>query len=299
MERDVQLSRSLFLSGIVIMAYDHILTLGPEIRHVWPTRRSFPSAWFLCLRYFSFCSNIVVALDTFVDFGPKLVPTRFNSADVRERIHSLVVPLTNYRCSVLDILVGFLILAQEIMIAVTICLRIYAMYALSKRLVVFMACAVMITVGVSAYAIVPTGKAPTVSVHAPGCYVPDSRVQELHLIGAWGAQLGGDVIAISLILYRAYTHGQGTTAVPGSLWGVLIRDGILYFVQVLISLANVANILVFYFGDIYTSTSLTWFTSAISATMMLRLMINLHVAAAPSRGDVTGSTKGRGEGCGG
>ncbi|KAJ7821899.1 hypothetical protein B0H14DRAFT_3146562 [Mycena olivaceomarginata] len=139
------------------------------------------------------------------------------------------------------------------------------MYGLSKKLLVFMACAVMITVGVSVWALVPAG-----------------------LIGAWGAQLAGDVIAISLILYRAYTHGQGTSVLRRSLWGVLIRDGIAYFLM--ISLANIANLIVFYFGDIYTSTTLTWFTSAVSVTMILRLMINLHLAAAPERTDFGGTS---------
>ncbi|KAJ7790579.1 hypothetical protein B0H14DRAFT_3161339 [Mycena olivaceomarginata] len=165
------------------------------------------------------------------------------------------------------------------------------MYGLSKKLLVFMACAVMITVGVSVWALVPAGLTPTVSVRAPGCYVPQSKAQYgslLGLIGAWGAQLAGDVIAISLILYRAYTHGQGTSVLRRSLWGVLIRDGIAYFLM--ISLANIANLIVFYFGDIYTSTTLTWFTSAVSVTMILRLMINLHLAAAPERTDFGGTS---------
>ncbi|KAF8143539.1 hypothetical protein K438DRAFT_1867430 [Mycena galopus ATCC 62051] len=262
-ERDVQLSRSLFLCGIVIVSYDHILTLGPEIQHIWPTRRSFSSAWFLSIRYFAFCSNVIVTLDTFGDFKSK-------------------------RCNILNILVGFLILGQEFMIACTICLRIYAMYGLSKKLLAFMACAMMITVGVSVWALVPAGPTPTVSVRAQGCYVPQSKAQDFRLIGAWGAQLAGDVIAISLILYRAYTHGQGTSVLRTSLWGVLIRDGIVYFLM--ISLANIANLIVFYFGDIYTSTTLTWFTSAVSVTMVLRLMINLHLAAAPERTDFGGTS---------
>ncbi|KAJ7815849.1 hypothetical protein B0H13DRAFT_2380816 [Mycena leptocephala] len=47
----------------------------------------------------------------------------------------------------------------------------------------------------------------------------------------------------------------------------------------IIGLVNVANILMFYLGDIYTSNSLTWFTSAILVAMISRLMLNLHVAA--------------------
>ncbi|KAJ7501248.1 hypothetical protein B0H11DRAFT_2225064 [Mycena galericulata] len=42
---------------------------------------------------------------------------------------------------------------------------------------------------------------------------------------------------------------------------------------------NVANIVMLYSGNIITAGSLTWFASAISVTMISRLMLNLHDAA--------------------
>ncbi|KAJ6625304.1 hypothetical protein B0H10DRAFT_638414 [Mycena sp. CBHHK59/15] len=249
--RDVQLSRSLFLSGIVILFYDHILTLGEELRHIWATRHTYSSAWFLFIRYFSFCGNIVMALDTFGDFEIKMQQTedypripRLGSGD---------------HCR-------------------TLCLRVYAMYGLSKKVFGLMMFVGTITVALSAWSVVPVGTVPIISTPAPGCYVPQSRAQDLRMTGAWGAELVGDVILIALTLHRGYSHGRDAASIPGSLWGVLIRDGIAYFLM--ICLVNLANILMFYFGDLYTSSSLSWFTSAISVAMILRLMLNLHVAAA-------------------
>ncbi|KAJ6625278.1 hypothetical protein B0H10DRAFT_637603 [Mycena sp. CBHHK59/15] len=43
-------------------------------------------------------------------------------------------------------------------------------------------------------------------------------------IYAWG-----NVILIALTLHRGYSHGRDAASIPGSLWGVLIRDGIAYF----------------------------------------------------------------------
>ncbi|KAJ7734026.1 hypothetical protein DFH07DRAFT_130697 [Mycena maculata] len=83
-------------------------------------------------------------------------------------------------------------------------------------------------------------------------------------------------------MYRAYKRGREAIAASGSLWTVMIRDGAMYFGM--ISLANLANILVFYLGDSNTAGGLSWCTSAISVTMMVRLMLNLHQAAAPDEG---------------
>ncbi|KAJ7779319.1 hypothetical protein DFH07DRAFT_936214 [Mycena maculata] len=255
---DVGLCRSLALAGIsrsLILFYEHILTLGSEIQYIWPTRRTYGSAWFLCIRYFSFGANIIVVLDTFATF------------DVEA-------------CNALNTVGGFLILGQEFMVGCTLCLRVYAMYSLSKRLLVFVACAVIIGVAVCIWSVIPVGTTPSVPVRAPGCFLPQSRAQNLRMLGAWGTQLAGNVLAISLTLYRGSSHAGGATAVAGSLWGVLIRDGIAYFVAILV--VNFGNILMFYFGDIYTGTSLAWFTSVISVVMILRLMINLHLTAAPN-----------------
>lgn len=53
---------------LVVLVYEHILSLVFEIQYIWPTRRSFSSAWFLCIRYFSFGANIIVAVDNFATF---------------------------------------------------------------------------------------------------------------------------------------------------------------------------------------------------------------------------------------
>ncbi|KAJ6622439.1 hypothetical protein B0H10DRAFT_904091 [Mycena sp. CBHHK59/15] len=59
----------------------------------------------------------------------------------------------------------------------------------------------------------------------------------------------------------------------------MTRDGAMYFAM--ICLANLANILIFYLGDANTSGGLSWCTAAISVSMISRLMLNLHEAAAP------------------
>jgi len=47
----------------------------------------------------------------------------------------------------------------------------------------------------------------------------------------------------------------------------------------IIVLANVANLLTFYVGDVLLSGFLSWFTTSLSVTLLSRLMLNLHEAA--------------------
>ncbi|KAJ6542484.1 hypothetical protein DFH09DRAFT_1322339 [Mycena vulgaris] len=249
--RDVRLSRSLFLSGIVILFYDHLLTLGPEVQHIWRTTHTRSSMWFLCIRYFSFCGNIIMAVDTFGDF------------DAEASIWLIIV-------------------AQEFIVGCTLFLRVYALYGLSRRILLGLLAAGAVIVSLGAWSVVPVGLAPVVRAKAPGCYEPQLKAQALRnpcvgMASAWAAELAGEIIVIGLTLHRAYTQGRGTASFTGALWRIIIRDGIIYFGM--IGLVNTANILMFAFGDIYTSNSLSWFTSAISVAMISRLMLNLHVAA--------------------
>ncbi|KAJ7729481.1 hypothetical protein B0H16DRAFT_1586864 [Mycena metata] len=250
--RDVQLSRSLFLSGIVILLYDHLLTIGSEIQYIWVTTHKRSSIWFLLIRYFSFAGNIVMALDTFGDFGLET-------------------------CAKLRVTTGLIIVTQELIIGCTLFLRVYALYSLNRCIMYLLLCAGVVIVSVGAWSIVPVGLNPIVRTSAPGCYVPQSKAEDLRMAAAWTGELAGDILVIGLTLYRSYTQRRNGVSFAGSLWRIMIRDGVAYFG--IICLVNMANILMFYFGDIYTSNSLSWLTSAISVAMISRLMLNLHVAA--------------------
>ncbi|KAJ7791766.1 hypothetical protein B0H14DRAFT_2934376 [Mycena olivaceomarginata] len=57
----------------------------------------------------------------------------------------------------------------------------------------------------------------------------------------------------------------------------MVRDGALYFA--VFALVDLANILMYYLGDPWIASSLSWFTSTLSATMTSRLMLHLHQVA--------------------
>ncbi|KAJ6605489.1 hypothetical protein DFH09DRAFT_1300229 [Mycena vulgaris] len=243
--RDVRLSRSLFLSGIVILFYDHLLTLGPEVQHIWRTTHTRSSMWFLCIRYFSFCGNIIMAVDTFGDL------------DTEASLWLIIV-------------------AQEFIVGCTLFLRVYALYGLSRRILLGLLAAGAVIVSLGAWSVVPVGLAPVIRAKAPGCYEPQLKAQALRKDGFC---LGGRT------RWRDYSHcvdsASGLHPRPGKRllrWGALANNYTRRH-YLLRGLVNTANILMFAFGDIYTSNSLSWFTSAISVAMISRLMLNLHVAA--------------------
>ncbi|KAJ7807363.1 hypothetical protein B0H14DRAFT_2873438 [Mycena olivaceomarginata] len=118
---DVQLS--------LILLYDHLLTIGSEIQHIWVMTNKRSSIWFLLIRYFSFAGNIVMALDTFGDFGLEV-------------------------CGKLRVTTGLVIVAQELIIGCTLVLRVYALYSLNRRIMYLLLCAGVVIVSVGAVSVV-------------------------------------------------------------------------------------------------------------------------------------------------
>ncbi|KAJ7213412.1 hypothetical protein GGX14DRAFT_445091 [Mycena pura] len=154
----------------------------------------------------------------------------------------------------------------------TLFLRVYALYSLDKRILILLLCAGVTIVTVGAWSVVPVELSPIMRTSAPGCYVPQSKAQGLRMAAAWTAELAGDILVVCLTLYKSYAQRNGPL-LAGSLWRIMIRE------------VNLANILLFH---IYTSNSLSWFTTAyapkVSVAMISRLMLNLHVAAAQQIG---------------
>ncbi|KAF8212844.1 hypothetical protein K438DRAFT_1171110 [Mycena galopus ATCC 62051] len=164
-------------------------------------------------------------------------------------------------CYALDLVHDFLLIMQELLIEVALCLRILAMYfSVNRRGIFFLAVVSMIVVSLGTWAVVDSAPPKVVQTTVPGCYISASNSRRIRLAAFWEGLLAGDLIFLGLTLYRGYTqHFHGMELPSGSLWHVLIRDGILYYV--VICFANGTNIVM------------------LSATMICRLMLNIHDTA--------------------
>ncbi|KAJ7501204.1 hypothetical protein B0H11DRAFT_2275486 [Mycena galericulata] len=241
--QDQRLRRSVFLTGLVVVLYDHLVTLESEIKYIWvhPVKRS--SAWFLTFRYVALLSNLSMMAFFFGDFSP-----------------------------------------EEILIGCTLALRVCAMYGFNRRVFVSLGIAAVTTVALGIWSVI--GPEVGLETTLPGCHVttprPEAIRESRHFYQATRTKFGAyrlvyDIFILCLTLRRAVTYHRSVGLSSGSLLPLMFRDGALYFG--LICTVNLANIVMLYSGDIITAGSLAWFASAISVTMISRLMLNLHDAA--------------------
>ncbi|KAJ7049569.1 hypothetical protein C8F01DRAFT_1093371 [Mycena amicta] len=96
-----------YLIPFVILSYDHLLTLGPEIEYVWRKRKRFSFFLFIPLRYISLVSNISMV---FLTFGTVSIQ----------------------RCQAWNLGKIALIIVQCILVGNVLLLRVYAIYNFSK-----------------------------------------------------------------------------------------------------------------------------------------------------------------------
>ncbi|KAL0958498.1 hypothetical protein HGRIS_000641 [Hohenbuehelia grisea] len=146
-----------------------------------------------------------------------------------------------------------------------------------------------VLISVSSYSLVgqDNDHAQTVS----GCHIGLSKSTGIRIAMAWEALLVYDTLLIILTIFKTYeTTRRASNSALGGFWrrlwvghgglnilALVLRDGALYFI--VMALANLANILTFYFAGSLLRGGLSTFASIISVTMMSRLMLNLHKSA--------------------
>ncbi|KAJ6536458.1 hypothetical protein DFH09DRAFT_1401945 [Mycena vulgaris] len=231
----------------VILCYDHMLSFSWEVTYIWTAGFRRSSLWFILVRYFALISTMAMVTLTFTPFDSMVPPLESGARDPDRG---------------------------------TLVMRVVALYSFDKRVVFTGLTAAAVAIfALTTWFVIPRGPPPTYETSLPGCHTPVSRAQNIRELHVFPPRtLGGDIILLGLALYNGYIRSRSHILRTGSLWRVLVRDGTMYFG--LICLANLAHILMYYFGDINTSSSLTSFAVALSVTMICRIMLNLHDTAA-------------------
>ncbi|KAJ7834347.1 hypothetical protein B0H14DRAFT_3871396 [Mycena olivaceomarginata] len=103
---DHRLTRYIFLAGLAVLIYDHLLTLDAEIKLIWSSKLRVSTCWFLAVRYIALSANIGVAVYYFGNLDHEL----------RQDAMGMDV----------------LLLSQEAFIETTLSLRVFAMYGLNR-----------------------------------------------------------------------------------------------------------------------------------------------------------------------
>ncbi|THU94451.1 hypothetical protein K435DRAFT_899819 [Dendrothele bispora CBS 962.96] len=287
----------------VILLWDHALTFSMEIEYLW--RRS--SRWIDCLsmsnRYFAVVANVIVTVSLF----DSSLPTPAYVFVIIWSLHEtpkLTLSIDS-SCQIFHEFREISLLITEVIVSVLLTVRIYVIYDCNKRVFWSMASVGAVLAGLAlvcqdtSLRCVHTSDSSNsdgaVSLTPLGChtdlnFIPQyvlfscyiklfTRLFNLNGINsaaqeaaAWEALFVYDTLIFAMVLVKGYQSRRSEERIP--LLDLILRDGAVYFA--VMALANLANILTFYFAGSYTRGSLSTFSSAISVTMISRLTLNLR-----------------------
>ncbi|KAH8836158.1 hypothetical protein DL96DRAFT_1703090 [Flagelloscypha sp. PMI_526] len=233
---EILFNKCLTLTGLTLLYWDHIVTLGDEIQCFW-RRANRAGIWcFFINRYLSFFANIPLWIVTFFHMNQEI-----------------------------------LLVVTQIIVGILLGIRVWALYACSPKIKYYMISVSVILIGIAVWG-VATSHATYDNLDCSQSLSHDAAV---HVATAWECLFIYDLNIIVLTLYRSRqaTFQYGVRhKVP--LVQLIVRDGSVYFCVMLF--ANLANILTFYLASARIRGGLSTFASAVSVSMMSRLMINLH-----------------------
>ncbi|KAJ7759635.1 hypothetical protein B0H16DRAFT_1533980 [Mycena metata] len=256
---DHRIYRELFLSGFVILVYDHILTLDFEVKFIWNKKFHFGTYWFLAIRYISLACNLTI---TFFYFGILSVETCSKMERVLEAFQTLQIFFV-------DTTFALRVMAMT---------RVHAIYGLSPWVGLPVGILNTVTAGLGLWTMIEYG-APQM-LAAPGmsgCHTSIPRSTANRFAGVWESQVALDTLVFGLTLYRAYADRSTASVIPRPLIQCMMLDGTMYFG--IIVFAHVADVFTIYFGDEIISGILSWWTTSLSITLICRLNLNLQLHA--------------------
>ncbi|KAJ7045259.1 hypothetical protein C8F04DRAFT_1068237 [Mycena alexandri] len=268
--------RYVFLAGLVIAVYDHLLTFSTEVKYIWLTKLRPSTCWFLAARYIGLIGNIIVSVFYFGALSHEVC----SSICCSVRLNQVRFYVLSKSCIRMLTVWEIFIISQEGLIETTLSIRVFAMY--DRNIWVLVPLLVLVCISMT-LAVVGAVKldGPAQNLAAPGingCNTPYSRSTADHVAKAWMGILACDVLVFALTVRQAYMQHHRSKPYAGSLILRMLKDGSMYFGVIV--LATIANISTLYLGDILLSGFLCWFTSSLSLTLLCRLMLNLHDAGA-------------------
>ncbi|KAJ7698020.1 hypothetical protein B0H17DRAFT_1197013 [Mycena rosella] len=281
----------LYFCAIVILYYDHLLTLPAEVAYIWRRAKTRSAYWFFLNRYLNFFCTLPIAVFNFVQFdhvrsvfARHFFPYSINITQLRQ-VRAFPAGLARG--------------------AVILSLRVYAMYGLNRRILYTFCLATVVAAGIAAWAISGQNNSRDLEDYrVRGCFLPlspSSGTRESYLAAVWEALLAYDLLIFTMILTRSSKFWLRDRPPGYSTLHLMQRDGALYFVAM--SLANLSNIISFYVGGPFTKGGLSTFATrytprvfelrlrvafsdapppppgSVSVTMTSRLILNLHAMA--------------------
>ncbi|KAG1878653.1 hypothetical protein C8R48DRAFT_289683 [Suillus tomentosus] len=158
-------------------------------------------------------------------------------------------------------------------------LRTYALYGRSKHLLIWMVVVVIALAGVASAGIFGHLSSTVIVTSGIICYESDVTVTPANPGLAWVALFAYELLIFVLTLSRIFKI-RGMLQSPYLIMSrkntvdIIFQDGTMYFGAM--TLSNIPNIVMFYYGSGINKFSLATFTSCMSVTLVSRLTLNLH-----------------------
>ncbi|KAJ7698014.1 hypothetical protein B0H17DRAFT_1050994 [Mycena rosella] len=236
-----------YFCAIVILYYDHLVTLPAEVAYIWRRAKTRSAYWFFLNRYLSFFCTLPITVLDFVQFD-------------------------HFSCTKYALFRQVLLVVQVVVVDLILSLRVYAMYGLARRILYILCSATIFAVGITVWAIsAQTNPQNLEDYSVRGCFLPLSHSSGTHLAAVWEALR----VTIALVSFTMVKLVWRQDREPGyAILYLMQRDGAFYFVAM--TLANLSNIISFYVGGPFAKGGLSTFATSVSVTMTSRLMLNLH-----------------------
>ncbi|KAJ7624909.1 hypothetical protein FB45DRAFT_924514, partial [Roridomyces roridus] len=255
-EYELLVSRAFIYGPFTLVVYDYLLTIDDEIDRFWRHGGffTFGTALFILNRYMTLLGTVpIVAEFTLTTTNPMNFQVRVLCSDLHQYHQYFAV-------------------ASQLLVAVMLVTRTYALYQRNNKVLAFM---VFVTVAALAFSLVMLLTGPddtsTLSDHlkALHCPVVTGQATNIGTGAAWSGMLAFDIMIFALTVYKALRCGS-----RAGLFAVLLRDGSIYFAVMIV--CNVGNIASYLVGGPLLSGFLTTVTNVLSSILISRLMLNLR-----------------------
>ncbi|KAI0746705.1 hypothetical protein C8Q80DRAFT_789399 [Daedaleopsis nitida] len=244
------------LVGLTALLYDHFVTFPDEINLIWYPKKGIVSIIFLLNRY---CIPIMLALDIYELFGDAAASITF--------------------CRIWTVVQSYLTIASYISIHAIVAWRVYAIYNgqrwISRLLWIAGFLNFAIAAGISTASLIPIISDLRPFHHACVGNVPN------YIWSIWLPSVVFETLIFALTIRAMLMQGQRHSLTSLSL--LLYRDGMLYFVAVL--LCSLFSLMVWALAGPDLLGLARYFALAMVNIAGSRLVLNLKAYAAARNGD--------------
>ncbi|KAF7782902.1 hypothetical protein Agabi119p4_2278 [Agaricus bisporus var. burnettii] len=266
------------IAAFVMLAYDHLITLGQEVERIWKRPKSAASLLFLLNRYATLIQFIII-----------VVVGEASRMYLHTNCSTIASLASCFSCDKYVLFEGICTVALVAVGQVIMILRVVAIYRGSKRIFTFLSIVLTGQIIISIVGL-KDGFAVPLPPGLVGCILTGSNTL---FPSVWIAPLVTDSFIFLLTIYRTKENirtlftsvSNGATSVTDRAVTILLRDGLMYYF--LIFLANLMNCLIYFIAEPDIKPIGASFSQLLTCTVISRLVLNLRSLSHGKSGDTS------------